>query len=201
MNRAQLEALRTKNGSYALASDYFRYLLMRKGVGLWSDCDMLCLSPIRIYNGVLFGLETPASINSAILYLDPQSRILKGALKAFRRNYVPRWVALDHQFGLYLRMVTFRGFSPPDLRWGSYGPRAVTALAKRHGLAHYADPVDVYYPLPVRRWADAWKPASSFNEFLTERSKTIHLWHSNHTENKRPPADSAVGQFAADLGV
>ena len=201
VDRAQMESLRTPNGSYALGSDFFRYQLLLKGAGIWADCDMLCLSPIRVYNGILCGWETPASINSAILYLDPQSRILKGALRTFQQNHVPRWVSFRQQARLYLRKATLRGFAPPELNWGTYGPAAMTALTKKHGQAHFADPVDVFYPLPVRRWKDVWKPASSFNEFLTERSKTIHLWHSNHDDFERPPSSSAVGRFATELGL
>lgn len=186
-------------GSYALASDYFRMKLMQSGAGLWSDSDMICLCPIEV-EGNLFGLETDASINTAILRLDPDSPIVRDILAGFSPNHVPYWLPAARQVRWWARKLTFRPFGATDFRWGTLGPRALTGLARRYGVDHLAAPVDVYYPLPLERWREAFEPGGCFDEFVTERSRTIHLWHS-HIEDATPPPSSAVGRLAARLGA
>ena len=184
------------------ASDIFRFRLMRAGAGIWADTDVLCVAPIKVYDGILMGLETPTSINCAILYLDGNSPILKEALRGMRPGKIPSWVPPRTRRNALLRQLLRRPNGPEAYKgWTTFGPMAMTELSRRYGLSHLAAPVDVYYPLPYERWRDVWEPGSSFDTYRTERTKAIHLWHSAHGEAKVPPATSALGRIAAELGL
>jgi hypothetical protein len=184
------------------ASDFFRYRLMRAGAGIWADTDFVCLAPLKVFNGILMGFETPTSINSALLYLDGTSPILKEALRGMRPGKIPSWIPPRARRTAQLKRLLRMPIGPETYRgWTTFGPMAVTELARTHGLSHLAEPVDVYYPLPYERWRDVWEPGSSFETYRTERTKAIHLWHSAHGDAKAPPASSALGRIAAELGV
>jgi hypothetical protein len=197
----QMEALRYPNGSYSVASDLFRLKLMHVGAGLWSDCDMLCLHPIKLSGKGLMGLQYSGSANTAILWLPISSPITAEIMQAFRPNRIPPWAPWYQTYPRALaRLLSLRGFGPQHFRWGTYGPRALSALLTKHDLMDLPEPVDVFYPLRSRQWSYVWEPGSSFEKFVTARTKTIHLWHANHPDGA-PPATSALGQFIRELGV
>jgi hypothetical protein len=188
-----------RTGSYALASDYFRMKLMTHDVGLWSDCDMLCLRQIEAAPA-LFGWEDFRGLSSAILYLAPSSPILRDALNGFRQNHTPDWLYLRQRAQTWRFRLLFRSFGPADLPWGCYGPVMITALAKRHRLEHLAAPTDVFYPVPYPAWRRVYEAGSSFEEYITERTQTIHLW--NFVANgERPHPTSAVAKFAREYAL
>lgn len=197
---AQSLWVRHNGGSWALASDYFRLKLMQAGAGLWSDTDMICLHPIRHENSPLFGWESTTSINTALLYLEPGSPIVADVLAALRPSRVPYWMPLRRQLKWWGRRLRSKPFDPTSFRWGMYGPEAMTALAKRYRITHRAQPVDVFYPVPLAQWQIPFSPNSSFDQFITERTKAIHLWHSRFG-GSRPPSSSAIGKLAASLGA
>jgi hypothetical protein len=61
--------------------------------------------------------------------------------------------------------------------WGSAGPLAVTALAKRHGLYEQAVPSDILYPVHWRNADWIRDPTKTLGEVITPRSVSIHLFN------------------------
>lgn len=201
---AKMKRLRhRKTGSYALASDYFRYRLQLIAGGLWSDLDMVCLKPVNIEGDCLFGLEDETMINGAILYLKsdlPMTAELEGL---FRTGYFPPWTRMRRA-----RKARFKRFiglpvRPADLPWGTFGPGALTALAHKHGLFERALPREVFYPLDFRQAQAIYDPAFSLDMILREETLTLHLWNEALRDLKRlpPPAGSPLAKLYAEFGV
>jgi hypothetical protein len=69
-------------GSYTVAANLWRYALLEKGLGVWIDTDVYVLRPIPLLATYLFGWEDTKSINNAVLYLPPNSELLR-RLSAF----------------------------------------------------------------------------------------------------------------------
>jgi hypothetical protein len=201
--RARLESLRNTNGSYALASDYFRFALLRQPVGLWADADMVALAPIALDGPNLFGLETAQSINGAILGLAPGSPLLGEALAAFTDNAIPSWVSFNRKRQLWMKRLAGRTFTPADHHWGTFGPMALTGLARRHGLFGEAAPVDVFYPVPIANAHLPFAPGSRLEALVSERTRGLHLWRNVLGELGRQPApaDSAIGALNRRFGL
>lgn len=192
-----------KTGSYALASDYFRYRLQLTAGGLWSDLDVVCLKPVNIEGDCLFGLEDETMINGAILYLNsglPMTAELEGL---FRIGYFPPWTRMRRA-----RKARFKRFiglpvRPADLPWGTFGPGALTALAHKHGLFERALPREVFYPLDFRQAQVVYDPAFSLDVILSEETLTLHLWNEalRDLKHRPPPAGSPLAKLYAEFGV
>lgn len=192
-----------QTGSYSLGSNYFRYRLQQRGAGLWSDLDVVCLADVAPSGPVLFGLENDRKINGAILYLAPDSAMTRDLLGIFEANFVPPWTRWKYALPLYLKRWRGQAFGPEDLPWGTYGPRAITAMARKHGQFAAAEPKDVFYPLRLRDAPAIYDPAFSLDSVITPRTKTVHLWNEAIKDLKttQPPQGSPLARLCAQFGV
>jgi hypothetical protein len=201
---ANMKRLRhSKTGSYALASDYFRYRLQRTAGGLWSDLDVVCVKSVNIESSCLFGLEDETLVNGAILYLDADMPMTTELESLFRINYFPPWTRMRRARKARLKSFIGLPVRPADLPWGTYGPGALTALAHKHGLFERALPREVFYPLHFGQARAVYDPAFSLNSVLREGTLTLHLWNENLRDLKHtpPPAGSPLAKLCADFGV
>lgn len=190
-------------GSFALASDCFRYRLQAAGAGLWSDSDVVCLRPVRIDGDCLYGMQDAREINGAVLYLDRDLPMLRELIDLFRDNAIPPWVPADIRRKLRFRRWLGLKVTPGHMPWGSYGPLAVTELAHKHGLFGLAQPQDVFYPLHCNSAHRLYDPAASLDEMLTPRSLTLHLWNEMLRDLRRaqPPTGSPLAELCKQFGV
>lgn len=192
-----------KSGSFALASDFFRYKLQQQGGGLWSDLDVVCLKPIRIDEQVVFGLEDEHNINGAVLYLKNSLPITRELVDLFSNNLIPPWTRRSRARKLRLKRVFGLRFSPADLPWGTYGPVAITSLARKYGLFEAAKPKDVFYPLHYSVASRLYDPAFALETVITERTCTLHLWNEALKQFKgtSPPAGSPLAALFKEFGI
>jgi hypothetical protein len=198
----QAQMLRhSETGSFALASDLFRFRLMTKQLGFWSDTDVVCLRPVTLESDHVFGWEGDRFINGAFLYLDKNSPLLHEALESFRDNYLPPWLGLKRAFPFYLKRLKRESFGPKDLPWGSFGPRAITFLAKKHGQVADAQKREVFYPLRLK---DAPRIFDrDFNMEIGDSTLLVHLWNERlkHIKETKPEAGSLLDRFYKQFDV
>jgi hypothetical protein len=138
-----------RTGSLAFFSDWFRYELLKRGLGTWIDADMYLLAPLDMESDYLFGEESPGMINNAVLRLPPDSPMLPFLLEPFEKRLIPRATPLRLRVLSQLRQILT---GEPDLSryaWGSTGPLAVNQLARRFGLASKALPPRRALPGPL----------------------------------------------------
>jgi Alpha 1,4-glycosyltransferase conserved region len=192
-----------ETGSFALASDLFRYRLMQAREGLWSDIDVVCLRPLNFERQHLFGWESQRRINGAILYLAPESPILADVMNAFRANIVPAWLSLKRKAPFFWKRATGQTFGPRDLPWGSFGPRALTYLALKHGLEREALPRRTLYPVPLRDAQRIFDSDYSVADDLLSESIAVHLWNERlkFTKDRVPAPGSLLDTWFQKFGV
>ncbi|WP_192255139.1 hypothetical protein [Mesorhizobium silamurunense] len=201
---ADIKRLRhSKTGSYALASDYFRYRLQLVSGGLWSDLDIVCLKPVTIEGTCLFGLEDETTINGAVLYLDAGLPVTVELAGLFRNNYFPPWTRLNRARKARFRRLLGLPVRPADLPWGTFGPNALTALARKHGLFERALPRHVFYPLHFGKARSVYDPTFSLDAVLREDTLTLHLWNEMLRDLKHgpPPPGSPLAKLFAEFGI
>jgi hypothetical protein len=184
-------------GSVALFSNRFRYELQRRGLGTWLDSDVYLLRPLDGSSPYLLGRQDRDLINTAVLRVPPDSPLLSQLLDLFEERRVPDWLSRREKWkARWRRLVTGRtGLS--EMPWGSLGPNAMSVLVKRFGLAHHAQPADVFYPV---HWRDAdWirRPDAELRAIMTGRTAAIHLWNERIKHFKEEPAPE--GSFLARL--
>lgn len=187
--------IRHRTGSVALFSNRFRYELQRLGRGTWLDCDVYLLAPLDHDAPYLFGAAPPLPsafhrnlIYTGILWLPADSPALPPLLSLFDEREVPPWLPWNARLAARARLWRTGRSGLSRMPWGSAGPFALTALARTHGLAHWALPPEVFYPV---HWPEAdWirDPRRRLDDMITPRTRAVHLWNECIKGFKDTPA-------------
>lgn len=171
--------------SPSLHSNLFRYAMIARTGQIWVDLDMIALRPFVFPSDYVFGRETPASINTAVLGLPAASPTLADLL-LFRpdtRGVAPHITGLRR---LKYWVRTFgRGYPIDRWAWGSTGPRALTICLNRHGEASHALPVDAFYPVAVNDHATLLEPGRMDAASFGAGTYGVHLWGSRIRDTMR----------------
>lgn len=200
---AVARANRYQNGSYALFSNLFRYEILRRGLGIWSDTDVAAIAPLALDTPFVAGWESPDFLNGAVLFAEPHSGFVTDALAAFSSGRVPPWVPFHRA---PLASIAHRiGQSVPAtaLPHGTFGPKGVTALARRHGLTALAQPQQVFYPVPPRMARRVFEADYRLEDVVTPTTLAIHLWNEKLRDIKHtaPPAGSLLRSLYERYGI
>src|ERR1700730_18064672 len=128
-------------------SDFFRMRLMAEHAGLWLDADVLLLKPVAIDPAKpFFAWERPRQLGNSVLYLPPADPIVAAFEDLMQQDQLtPNWLALRHRLTFFLRQLRGGSNRLFDVRIASYGPAALTALARRAGELHHALPKQSFY--------------------------------------------------------
>jgi hypothetical protein len=183
--------VRHRRGSVAPFSDWFRYELLKRGLGTWIDTDMYLLRPLDEQREHLFGEERLGVINNAVLRLPANSPVLDELLAPFQ-GATPDWLAPRHRLISHLRKWLGGSVDVGAMPWGTTGPAALTAAAVKFGLSSLALPPTAFYPVP---WEDAgWisDPTLALEQMVTGDTVGIHLWNEciRHIKERTPPDGS-----------
>jgi hypothetical protein len=184
----RMRDLRYRSGSYALGSNLFRYEMQRQSVGMWIDADVVALRPIRLTGDVVIGRESDRYVNGAVLLLAPELPVLADAISLFDPNTIPPWVPYRKRLGAWRKRLSGRSFGPQEMPFGTFGPNALTALLRKHGLLERAQPESVFYPLAPRDARRAFDPALPLDAIVREDTLTVHLWNDKIVDLKQRPA-------------
>jgi hypothetical protein len=138
--------------SMAHFTDYFRFLMFTRTDEIWVDTDMLLLRDFdRSVKGNIIGRESPTSICTAILRLDPADKRLTELLD---------------------RIEAMKGTL---IKWGDTGPRLLTSV---YGIKA-GEPESVFYPMHFDDYYKVFLP--QYFEECAERcadAYTLHLWNN-----------------------
>jgi Alpha 1,4-glycosyltransferase conserved region len=189
--------IRHRGGSVALFANWFRYELQRRGLGIWIDVDQYLLAPIVASRPHLYGWEDAGMIASAVLKLPCDSPILPDLIKVFEQTSVPFWLSRRQRLAAHFRLWTTGRSGLSHMPWGTAGPHALTALAKRHGLAGEAVAPEIFYPVHYRNAGWLRDPSLALEDMVTPNSIGIHLWNEliKGWKNDPPPAGSFLARL------
>ncbi|HET9429427.1 MAG TPA: hypothetical protein VFO69_13815 [Allosphingosinicella sp.] len=167
--------IRHWSGSVSLFSNRFRYQLQRSGLGTWLDCDAYLLKPLDLRQPYLIGEIEPGQISTGVLRLPPDSPILPPLLALFEERSVPPWLPWRDRLAARWRLWRKGRSGLARMPWGSAGPKALTHLAREHGLLDHAVPPAVLYPLP---WQEAQRIAREpLERLIASETVSIHVWN------------------------
>ena len=141
-------------GSPALHANLFRYKLLQRYGGWWTDLDVFCFRPPAELS-IFFASEPhhAAFFNNAVLKFPPGHPLLDEAIESC--------VAIGEAAS-----------------WGQTGPHLLTSLVAEHGLAANGQPHYAAYPVAWNEVAALFDPARC--EEVKERCKQasfIHLFN------------------------
>lgn len=167
-----------KTGSTSLFSNLFRYELQRRNLGLWIDCDVYCVRPIRLQGSHIYGWEHPNSINTAVLGLPPDAPVIEKLIGLFEmKSPVLPWLDPADHAAFTARRLAGEEFSLADLPWGSAGPAALSYLLMEAGLARLAAARTVFYPLSWGEGPLLMKRGTNVAAIIRPETLAIHLWN------------------------
>jgi hypothetical protein len=165
-------------GSYALFSDYFRYRILQRGLGLYVDCDVVCVRPLVARGDYVFGYQDARTINGAVLKLPAESAMLRELLALFEQPvFAPPWFRRARRLGQHLKHLIGLQADLAHAAWGAAGPNALTWLAGEHGVRDRALSPEAYYPVPFEQAARFLDAGESWESLVTERTLCVHLWN------------------------
>lgn len=177
------------SGSISVFADYFRYVLLKKQLGVWIDLDCFCLAPIEIPpHGYLLGHETN-TINGAVLHLPSDSPVLDDLLTACRNpGRSPYWLDFRRRYLKRLWfLVTGRKWHLGVMGWGIVCPVALTRLIPRYGLLNKVQPTKTFYPVDRQGSAKLFDP-EPFGHLVEDTDiKTIHIYAKQRKWEKPVP--------------
>jgi len=199
------------SGSVALFANRFRYHLLARYPVTWLDTDVLLVRPVANHSPYLFAWEVPNSICNAVLRLPGGCALLRALLALTDAAVpVPHWWPLKDRLHQRVRGLVRRHQRAENMEWGTFGPRALTQILRRHGKAIEALPSDVFYPVLWTETALFYGSPEVVEARLTDRTLAVHLWSTSsliatpemaERRNALPPIDSWLGRKCAAYGI
>jgi len=189
--------LRHRSGSVALFANWFRYELQRRGEGVWLDVDTYMVRPLTIERPYLFGWEDRWIIANGVLLTPADSPLLPPLLRIFEEREVPPWLRPHARVAAHWRRWRTGRTGVDKMPWGSAGPRAVTFLARAHGLERWALAPEYFYPVHWRQSDWIRDPARKLDHVIHPQTVAVHLWNQRIRPFKDQPAPD--GSFLARL--
>ena len=210
----------SRQGSYALHSDLFRYHLMDKTDYIWVDTDMYCYRrfPKRRW---LLGEYRRKTATGSILRMPKDSKTLQLLIKTFasgdespilhwyhdaqnkkKPKAVQYWQKLCKLFGWQSTHISY-------MNWGTVGPIGLDKFLEMTGEKHHVLPDHILYGLRGsrrQRYEFIFGPEEKLIKHIPHDSLSFHLSTSTlHNEEAHyisdPPKDSWLVKRAYELGI
>lgn len=176
MPREELLVYRA-TGSPALGANKFRYLLMKKSLGIWLDTDVILLRSLPQAD-YIFGWQDNDLICNAVLYLPHNSSMINDLCDFVSQEYpIPPFYDEATRFDLEQKSKSGHPVNVRDLPWGVYGPQAVTYFVRKYGLLHFSQPREVFYPIHFTEAHVLLSSKYDVSELLTPSTVAVHLWN------------------------
>ena len=174
-------------GSPALGANRFRYLIMKMGLGIWLDTDVVLIKPLPEAADYIFGWQDQDLICNAVLYLPRNSSIIDQLCDFVSQDCpIPPFYDEGTRFDLEQKSKSGHPVNARDLPWGVYGPLALTYFVRKNGLLHFSRPREVFYPIHFTAAHVLLSSKHQAEDFVTPRTVAVHLWNNilrNSPEN------------------
>lgn len=167
-----------RTGSPALHSDLFRYkMLAQSDRVIWADTDAYCVKPFETKTGHFFGWESKHHVNGGVLGLPKDSEALGRLLEFTSDEFsIPPWYPEDVQADY--RAAAERGapVHAGEMRWGVWGPHAVSHFLAETGEIKHALPQVGLYPFTFKERRLMLRPEYDAANKVTDETYSIHFY-------------------------
>jgi len=190
--------------SAAAFSDHFRLEGIAKGLGVWTDLDVVFLKPLPP-NPYIFGWQNDSRIGNSVLGLPQTDLLLQDYLTFCRRRplirYAYPWMPWTRRVTRTMKgaLAPFYGEHRPAPK---YGPDALTHFVHKHGIESLTYPRAAFYPLEgcvadVCRIHDE----DFVHSRITSATIGVHLWRSTYIgcHTLAPPTSGWLEDVAKSL--
>jgi hypothetical protein len=179
-------------GSLALFANLFRYALLDRQGGVWSDCDIVCLKPLEDAVAADYVIATEYRDNTRQVALANNCLLKVPARSPFIAECNAIAMSVDVE----------------KSRWGELGPRMVTALVGKHALERFLAPPWRFSPLgwwefrrlvedTALQWPDVTLALHSFNEMWRRAGLDKHARYGAQSPFEQLKAQYLTGSEEA----
>ena len=166
----------TESNSTALFSDYFRYAMLNKFPVTWVDTDVFLFQPMPLDQPYLFGYEPVHQINTAVLRAPSDSRFLRELIDFYLSPApIPFWFRWDRKLRYRIQAALGHPRTRETMHWGTFGPGAVEAYAKKLGLLDYASAFEVFYPVACDDIWGVFETPEVIDAKITPNTVSLHF--------------------------
>ncbi len=168
-----------RTGSPAIHADAFRYKMLELEDVIWVDADMLCLKPWDFETPWVFGWEAQDDQTcNAVLGLPKNSKTLKKLNEFCVDEYpIPPWADDGERKRLEEAKAAGDPVHVSELKWGVWGPAALTWFLRDTGEIEHAQNEQVFFPIPYSSRRELLKPGHMIDDRLTNQAYGVHLWN------------------------
>lgn len=198
-----------RTGSPALHSDLFRYkMLEREDRMIWADTDAYAARKFETPNGHFYGWESKHHVNGGVLGLPPDSDTLRELLEFTADEFsIPDWY--DDKTKAEYRAAAEAGkpVHAGEMKWGVWGPHAVTHFLKKTGEIKYALPQSGLYPFTFKERRLMLRPEYDVTRKVKDDTFSIHFYGRRmrkrivEAEGGAPHPQSLIGRLLTEHGV
>jgi hypothetical protein len=190
----------------AVFADLFRLRLMQRKAGIWVDCDVYCVKPLRGLGEYVFGIEEGSRLNNAVFRCPANSKLLKHLLEVFEPGAIPPGMPWWRVAEVRLRRALGQALPAENMQFGATGPWPLNHWVRKLGLRGFVQPKAVFYPLDHGAAGGLLKAGSSLEGIVKHETLAVHMWHSALTDRGSgtigtPEAGSFFASEMARLGV
>jgi hypothetical protein len=198
-----------RTNSPALHSDLFRYhLLAKTDRTIWADTDAYCVKPFTTPNRHFHAWESDNGINGGVLGLPQDSATLAGLLEFTSDEFaIPEWYGRRYREELEAKKAAGTPVHAGEMKWGVWGPHALTHFLKQTGEVKYTLPRVALYPFHYADRRKLLKPGVDMAEYVTDETFSIHFYGRRVRARVMqvfggvPPVRSVVGQLLKKHGI
>lgn len=151
-------------GTYASFADMFRYALIYKYGGWWSDMDIICLKPLNFKQEFIFATEK-FKTNKNHDYLISNCIFKSPAQSTYLLNLI-NYISEEKN---------------DEIIWSSFGPKLFTGVLNQYDISSYIMLPHTFCPI---NWDEIQLLFTPNYQFEDNNTYTIHLWNEIWRRNK-----------------
>ncbi len=167
------------SGSPAIHADAFRYRMIAVQNVIWVDADILCMQPWDFKDQWVFGWEKPGRlVCNAVLGLPRFSRTLARLNKFCEDEYpIPPWAGGEERTKLEAAAAEGNPVHVSALKWGVWGPSALTYFLNETGEIEHVKPQMAFYQISFKERRDLIQPGHVVESKIDDGCYGVHLWN------------------------
>ncbi|MBQ1203671.1 MAG: glycosyltransferase family 2 protein [Loktanella sp.] len=167
------------SGSPAIHADAFRYRMIAVQNVIWVDADILCMQPWNFKDQWVFGWEkTGKLVCNAVLGLPRFSRTLERLNRFCEDEYpIPPWADDEERRTLEAAATAGNPVHVSALKWGVWGPSALTHFLNETGEIEHVQPQMAFYQISFKERRDLLQRGRIVEGKIDSGCYGVHLWN------------------------
>lgn len=181
-----------RNIPLVIKSDIWRIAMLRKGLGIWCDSDLLLLKSIQWPEGLLLGVEKHGLPCVAVMWWPADHPALTEILTAFERREDGAWAHLKLRWRRFAKKLIGKRLDFTSYPWNHWGRHACAYYVRKYRLRSRQLGYKAFYSEEC--YSDAPFRVGSFQHLLDDPQVVgLHCFRKSQEWFDAAPSTSLIG--------